>query len=74
MTFGVDGNALAPADGNGRTYQWDMADGGLAGTFAHNIAGTYVIPGHHTVYGVTFGPRGTVGPRPTATARCACGM
>jgi hypothetical protein len=29
VTFGLDGNALAAADGNGRIYRWDMASGKL---------------------------------------------
>ncbi|HJZ01586.1 MAG TPA: hypothetical protein VJ305_12750, partial [Streptosporangiaceae bacterium] len=31
VTFGLDGDVLAAADGNGFTYLWDMA-GGLAAT------------------------------------------
>ena len=50
VTFGVDGNALAAADGNGRTYLWDMVGGGLAGTFAHS--------GSRGVMGVAFDPDG----------------
>ena len=37
VTFGLDGDALAAADGNGCTYLWDTADG-LAATFAHQAA------------------------------------
>jgi WD40 repeat protein len=33
VTFGLDGNALAAADGNGRAYRWDMITGELARTF-----------------------------------------
>ena len=50
VTFGLDGNALAAADGNGRTYLWDLAGGGLAGTLAH--------PGSRGVLGVAFDPDG----------------
>jgi hypothetical protein len=34
VTFAPDGATLAAADGNGRTYLWDMA-GGLAAALAH---------------------------------------
>ena len=47
VTFGLDGDVLAAADGNGFTYLWDMA-GGLAATFAH--------PGSRGVIGVAFDP------------------
>ena len=43
VTFGLDGEALAAADGNGCTYLWD-AEGGLAATFAP--------PGGRSVMGV----------------------
>jgi len=49
VTFGLDGGALAAADGNGYTYLWDTA-GGLAATFAH--------PGSRGVIGVAFDPHG----------------
>ena len=49
VTFGVDGGALAAADGSGCTYLWDT-DGGLAATFAH--------PGSKGVLGVAFDPDG----------------
>jgi hypothetical protein len=47
VAFGLDGDALAAADGNGFTYLWDMA-GGLAATFAH--------PGSRGAIGVAFDP------------------
>ena len=49
VTFGLDGEALAAADGSGCTYLWDTA-GGLAATFAH--------PGSRGVLGVAFDPGG----------------
>ena len=49
VTFGLDGEALAAADGNGFTYLWDTA-GGLAAAFAH--------PGSQGILGVAFDPDG----------------
>ena len=49
VTFGLDGEALAAADGNGFTYLWDTV-GGLAAAFAH--------PGSQGVLGVAFAPGG----------------
>ena len=49
MTFGLDGDALAAADGNGCIYLWDT-DGALAASFAH--------PGSRGVIGVAFDPDG----------------
>ena len=50
VTFGLDGNALAAADGNGRTYLWDLAGGGLARAFPD--------PASRGVNGVAFAPAG----------------
>ena len=49
VTFGLDGDALAAADGNGCSYVWDTA-GGLAASFAH--------PGSQGVISVAFDPDG----------------
>ena len=52
VAFGPDGGLLAAADGNGRTYLWDVASGELAATLAG--------PDSLGVNGVAFGPRGDV--------------
>ena len=50
MTFGLDGEALAAADGNGQVYLRDVASGGLTGALAD--------PGNRGVNGVAFAPAG----------------
>jgi len=50
VAFSPDGGLLAAADGNGRTYLWDVANGRLAGTLADARS--------QDVYAVAFGPRG----------------
>jgi WD40 repeat protein len=50
VTFGLDGNALAAADGNGRVYVWNTASGALAATFAP--------PRSRGVIGAAFDPDG----------------
>ena len=52
VAFGPDGGLLAAADGNGRTYLWDVASGRLAGTLADSRS--------RDVYAVAFGPWGDV--------------
>src|SRR5580704_3479450 len=47
VTFGLDGDVLAAADGNGLTYLWDLISGDLARTFVSRRSGG--------LNGVTFG-------------------
>lgn len=66
VTFGVNGNALAAADGNGRAYLRDLVSGDLARTFGPRRGGglngvAFGLGGDLLAgYGLTFDPAGTI--------------
>ena len=51
VAFSPDGDTVATADRNGKTYLWDVATG--------TLTATYTDPGSQGVDGVAFSPRGT---------------
>jgi WD40 repeat protein len=52
VAFGLGGDLLAAASGDGHIYLWDMVSAQAAGSF--------VVPGSPTVYAVSSGPVGQV--------------